>query len=141
MKKLIYGAIMFFAIQTGFAQTQDAKTFVSNTVNTDAIKQQILPMIDTAKVADFNKEFDVLVSGFITDFSKLVDENFDAADLKTANIKFADTKDINELAMIEPKDKAIFEKKAGALSNEVNMTMQGLVMKYASAEALQQVEE
>lgn len=141
MKKLIYGAMMFFAIQTGFAQTQDAKTFVSNTVNTDAIKQQILPMIDTAKVADFNKEFDVLVSGFITDFSKLVDENFDAADLKTANIKFADTKDVNELAMIEPKDKAAFEQKAGALSNEVNMTMQGLVMKYASAEALQQVEE
>ena len=76
MKKLIYGAMMFFAIQSGFAQTQDAKTFVNNTVNTDAIKQQILPMIDTAKVDDFNKEFDALVNGFVTDFSKLVDENF-----------------------------------------------------------------
>ena len=141
MKKVIYGAIMFFAIQTGFAQTQDAKTFVNSTVNTEAIKQQILPMIDTAKVEDFNKEFDALVSGFVTDFSKLVDENFDAADLKAANKKFADTKDIQELGMIEPKDKAVFEQKAGALSNEVNMTMQGLVMKYASAEVLQQAQE
>jgi len=141
MKKFIYGAIMFFAIQTGFAQSQDAKTFVNSTVNTDAIKQQILPMIDTAKVDDFNKEFDALVNGFVTDFSKLVDENFDAADLKAANKKFADTKDIQELGMIEPKDKAAFEQKAGALSTEVNMTMQGLVMKYASAEALQQAEE
>ena len=141
MKKFIYGAIMFFAIQTGFAQTQDAKTFVSNTVNTDAIKQQILPMIDTAKVADFNKEFEVLVSGFVTDFSKLVDESFDAADLKAANKKFADTKDIKELGMIEPKDKAAFEQKANVLSSEVNLTMEGLVMKYASAEALQQAEQ
>ena len=31
MKKFIYGAIMIFAMQTGFAQTQDAKTFVNNT--------------------------------------------------------------------------------------------------------------
>lgn len=132
---------MLFAIQTGFAQTQDAKTFVSSTVNTDAIKQQILPMIDTAKVDDFNKEFDALVNGFVTDFSKLVDENFDADELKAVNKKFADTKDINELAMLEPKDKAAFEQKAGALSNEVNMTMEGLVMKYASAEVLQQAQE
>lgn len=141
MKKFIYGAIMIFAVQTGFAQTQDAKTFVNNTVNTEAIKQQILPMIDTAKVDDFNKEFDALVNGFVTDFSKLVDENFDAADLKAVNKKFADTKDVNELGTIQPKDKATFEQKAGALSNEVNMTMQGLVMKYASAEVLQQAQE
>lgn len=141
MKKFIYGAIMFFAIQTGFAQTQDAKTFVSSTVNTDAIKQQILPMIDTAKVDDFNKEFDVLVNGFVTDFSKLVDENFDAAELKAVNKKFADSKDVQDLATIQPKDKAAFEQKATTLSNEVNMTMQGLVMKYASAEAVQQAEE
>lgn len=133
--------MMFFAIQSGFAQTQDAKTFVNNTVNTDAIKQQILPMIDTAKVDDFNKEFDALVNGFVTDFSKLVDENFDAAELKAVNKKFADTKDVQELATIEPKDKAAFEQKATTLSNEVNMTMQGLVMKYASAEALQQAQE
>ena len=141
MKKFIYGAMMLFVVQTGFAQTQDAKTFVNNTVNTDAIKQQILPMIDTAKVADFNKEFDALVNGFVTDFSKLVDENFDAAELKAVNKKFADTKDVQDLATIQPKDKATFEQKATTLSNEVNMTMQGLVMKYASAEALQQAEE
>lgn len=141
MKKFIYGAIMLLAVQTGFAQTQDAKTFVNNTVNTDAIKQQILPMIDTAKVADFNKEFDALVNGFVTDFSKLVDENFDAAELKAVNKKFADTKNVQDLATIQPKDKATFEQKATTLSNEVNMTMQGLVMKYASAEALQQAEE
>lgn len=138
MKKFIYGAMMLFAVQTGFAQTQDAKTFVNNTVNTDAIKQQILPMIDTAKVADFNKEFDALVNGFVTDFSKLVDENYDAAELKAANKKFAETK---EVTVLEPKDKTTFEQKATTLSNEVNMTMQGLVMKYASAEALQQAEE
>lgn len=141
MKKLIYGAMMFFAIQSGFAQTQDATTYVENMgmkVNIDGVKQQILPMIDTAKVDDFNKEFDVLVSGFVADFSKLVDENYNAADIKEANKKFVETK---ELAVIEPKDKTSFEQKAGALSNEVNMTMQGLVMKYASAEALQQAQE
>ncbi len=141
MKKFIYGAIMFFAIQTGFAQTQDAKTFVDNMgmkANIDGVKQQILPMIDTAKVADFNKEFDALVNGFVSDFSKLVDENYDAAELKAANKKFAETK---EVTVLEPKDKTTFEQKAGTLSNEVNMTMQGLVMKYASAEALQQAEE
>lgn len=141
MKKFIYGAIMIFAVQTGFAQTQDAKTFVDNMgmkTNIDGVKEQILPMIDTAKVADFNKEFDALVNGFVTDFSKLIDESYNAADLKAVNKKFADTK---ELDIIEPKDKTTFEQKAGALSNEVNMTMQGLVMKYASAEALQQAQE
>ncbi len=141
MKKLIYGAIMCFAMHTGFAQTQDAKTFVDNMgmkVNIDGVKQQILPMIDTAKVDDFNKEFDALVSGFVTDFSKLVDESYNATDLKAVNKKFADTK---ELDVIEPKDKTSFEQKAGALSDEVNMTMQGLIMKYASEEALQQAEE
>jgi|SRR5690606_4523787 len=141
MKKFIYGAIMIFAVQTGFAQTQDAKTFVDNMgmkTNIDGVKEQILPMIDTAKVDDFNKEFDALVNGFVTDFSKLIDESYNAADLKAVNKKFADTK---ELDVIEPKDKTSFEQKAGALSNEVNMTMQGLVMKYASAEALQQAQE
>ncbi|KAA5534048.1 hypothetical protein [Paenimyroides baculatum] len=141
MKKFIYGAIMIFAVQTGFAQTQDAKTFVDNMgmkTNIDGVKEQILPMIDTSKVADFNKEFDALVNGFVTDFSKLIDESYNAADLKAVNKKFADTK---ELDVIEPKDKATFEQKAGALSNEVNMTMQGLVMKYASAEVLQQAQE
>lgn len=141
MKKFIYGAIMIFAVQTGFAQTQDAKTFVDNMgmkTNIDGVKEQILPMIDTSKVADFNKEFDALVNGFVTDFSKLIDESYNAADLKAVNKKFADTK---ELDVIEPKDKTTFEQKAGALSNEVNMTMQGLVMKYASAEALQQAQE
>lgn len=141
MKKFIYGAIMIFAMQIGFAQTQDAKTFVDNMgmqANIDGVKQQILPMIDTAKVDDFNKEFDALVNDFVTDFSKLVDENYDAAELKAANKKFADTK---EVTVLEPKDKTTFEQKAGNLSNEVNMTMQGLVMKYASAEALQQAEE
>ncbi|SFN22364.1 hypothetical protein SAMN05421741_102189 [Paenimyroides ummariense] len=141
MKKFIYGAIMLLAVQTGFAQTQDAKTFVDNMgmkANIDGVKQQILPMIDTAKVDDFNKEFDALVNGFVTDFSKLVDENYDAAELKAANKKFAETK---EVTVLEPKDKTTFEQKAGTLSNEVNMTMQGLVMKYASAEALQQAEE
>ncbi|MEG1377266.1 MAG: hypothetical protein RSC81_09340, partial [Myroides sp.] len=118
-----------------------AKTFVDNMgmkTNIDGVKEQILPMIDTAKVDDFNKEFDALVNGFVTDFSKLIDESYNAADLKAVNKKFADTK---ELDVIEPKDKTTFEQKAGALSNEVNMTMQGLVMKYASAEALQQAQE
>lgn len=141
MKKFIYAAMMLFAVQTGFAQTQDAKTFVDNMgmkANIDGVKQQILPMIDTAKVDDFNREFDALVNGFVTDFSKLVDENYDAAELKAANKKFAETK---EVTVLEPKDKTTFEQKAGTLSNEVNMTMQGLVMKYASAEALQQAEE
>lgn len=141
MKKFIYGAIMLLAMQTGFAQTQDAKTYVENMgmkANTEAVKQQILPMIDTAKVADFNKEFDALVIGFTNDFSKLVDENYNAADLKAANKKFAETQ---QLDVIEPKDKAAFEQKVIALSNDTNMTIEGLVMKYASAEALQQAEE
>ncbi len=141
MKKVIYGAIMFFAIQTGFAQSQDAKTFVTNMglkTQIDAIKDQVLPAIDTAKVDDFTKEFDTVTNEFVSNFSKLVDENYNVDEVKDANKKFAET---NELTQIAPKDAITFEQKVNTLQTEIGMTLQGLVMKYASAEALQEAEE
>ncbi|UUV22451.1 hypothetical protein [Paenimyroides aestuarii] len=141
MKKMIFGTVMFFAIQVGFAQSQDAQTFVSNMgvkAQIEGAKQQILPAIDTAKVDEFTKEFDAVASNFITDFTKLVDENYDATEIKDANKKYAETKEMTQIA---PKDAAAFEQKINALQAEVGMTMQGLVMKYASEEAMQQAEE
>ncbi len=138
---MIFGTFMFFAIQVGFAQSQDAQTFVSNMgvkAQIEGAKQQILPAIDTAKVDEFTKEFDAVASSFITDFTKLVDENYDANEIKDANKKYAETKEMTQIA---PKDAAAFEQKINALQAEVGMSMQGLVMKYASAEAMQQAEE
>lgn len=141
MKKIIFGTAMFFAVQIGFAQSQDAQTFVDNMgvkVQIEGAKKQILPAIDTAKVNEFTKEFDALASTFITDFTKLVDENYDATEIKDANKKYAETKEMTQIA---PKDTAAFEQKVNALQAEVGMSMQGLVMKYASAEALQEAQE
>lgn len=141
MKKIIFGTAMFFAIQIGFAQSQDTQTYIANLgvkTQIETQKQQILPMIDATKLEDFNKEFDVVASSFVTDFTKLVDENYDAAEIKDANKKFAETKEMTQLA---PKDAAAFQEKVNTLQTEVGMTMQGLVMKYASAEAMQQTEE
>lgn len=39
MKKFIYGTLMFFAIQTGIAQTKDAQTLVTNMVLKHKLKE------------------------------------------------------------------------------------------------------
>lgn len=137
MKKFIYGAAMFFALQSGFAQTQDAQTLVANMgvkTQIDAAKQQILPMIKTDNVENFTKEFDALANDFIGKFSMLVDENYNADDIKEANKKFVETK---QIAQIMPKDAAILEQKINELQAEANVSMEGLVMKYGDQEALQ----
>lgn len=132
MKKFIYGMLVFFAVQTGFAQVSaDAKTYVTNLgvkEQIDSAKEQILPSIQSGKTEEFSKEFDGLVNDFITSFSKLVEENYNAADLKTANKKFAETK---EMTLVTPKDVNVFQEKVTQLQNEIGISLQGLVMKYA----------
>lgn len=132
MKKFIYGMLVFFAVQTGFAQVSaDAKTYVANLgvkEQIDSAKEQILPSIQSGKTEEFSKEFDGLVNDFITSFSKLVEENYNAADLKTANKKFAETK---EMTLVTPKDVNVFQEKVTQLQNEIGISLQGLVMKYA----------
>ena len=132
MKKFIYGMLLFFAVQAGFAQASaDAKTYVANLgvkQQIDSAKEQILPSIQSGKTEEFTKEFDGLVSDFINTFSKLVEENYNAEELKAANKKFAETK---EMALVQPKDVNAFQEKVTNLQNEIGMSLQGLVMKYA----------
>lgn len=141
MKKLILGTLMFFAVQIGFAQaSQDAQTFVSNLglkAQVDAAKEQILPMIEVGKEEEFKKEFDLLVTDFTNSYSKLVDDNFDSTEVKAANKKFIETK---ELSKVSPKDVVAFQEKVTALQNEIGISLQGIVMKYANQEALQGME-
>ncbi|RRA94682.1 hypothetical protein [Paenimyroides viscosum] len=137
MKKFIYGTLMFFAIQTGIAQTKDAQTLVTNMgvkAQIEGIKQQILPIITTENVENFNKDFDAMVTDFVSRFSKLVDEGYKASDIQEANKKFAESK---EIAQIVPIDAPSLEQKIMALQAEANVTMEGLVMKYGDPEALQ----
>lgn len=137
MKKLILGAFMFFAIHGSFAQTQDAKTFITNMgikAQMDQAKEEILPNIETGKEADFIKEFDALVSDFTDSFSKLVDENYDMALIQEANKKFAETK---ELTQVLPKDAVTFQEKITSLQNEIGVSLQGVLMKYAKPEVLE----
>jgi len=138
MKKLIFGALMFFAVQASFAQaSQEAQTFVQNMgikAQLDVAKEQILPSILTGKEADFTKEFDEQVLSFVSQFSDLVDQNYDMNLVKEANKKFAETK---EMTQIMPKDMASFEEKLTAVQNEMGITLQGIMMKYAKPEALE----
>jgi len=135
MKKFFYGAFMFFAVQFGFAQgSQDALTYVTNLgmkTQIDAVKQQVLPMIDSSKTEEFTKEFDSLTNDFISNYTKLVDESYDAAELADANKKFSETK---QAIQIPAKDAAAFEQKATTLSTGVNTAIQGLLAKYAKQE-------
>lgn len=141
MKKLILGTLMFFAVQIGFAQaSQDAQTFVSNLglkAQLDAAKEQILPSIETGKEADFTKEFDEQVLSFISQFSSLVDQNYDINLVKEANKKFAETK---VLSQVLPKDAVTFQEKLTSLQNEMGISLQGVMMKYAKAEELEGME-
>lgn len=141
MKKIFLATAMFFAMQIGFAQSQDAQTFITNLgikAQLDTAKEGILPDIQVGKEEDFKKEFDTTVNEFIGSFGKLVDESFNMDEVKLANKKFAETK---ELTKVLPKDAVAFQEKVGTLQNELGMTLQGLVMKYANEEALQQAEE
>ncbi|MBA5792165.1 hypothetical protein H1R17_04560 [Flavobacterium sp. xlx-214] len=141
MKKIFLGAAMFFAIQSGFAQSQDAKTFVANMgikQQLDGAKEQILPSIEKGKEADFTKEFDAVVTDFTATFSKLVDENYDMVLVKEANKKFAETK---EMTQVMPKDAVAFQEKVNNMQNEIGMSLQGLVMKYADKAALEAAQE
>ena len=127
MKNLFLGAILFCVTQVSLAQgSPDAIKFVNNLgvkTQIDAAKEQILPSIEVGKEAEF---------------TKLVDENYDMELVKAANKKFDETK---EMTQVLPKDAVAFQEKVNTLQNEIGMTLQGLVMKYASAEALQQGEE
>jgi len=142
MKNLFLGAILFCVTQVSLAQgSPDAIKFVNNLgvkTQIDAAKEQILPSIEVGKEADFIKEFDTAVTDFTNTFTKLVDENYDMELVKAANKKFDETK---EMTQVLPKDAVAFQEKVNTLQNEIGMTLQGLVMKYASAEALQQGEE
>lgn len=142
MKKFIYGALMFFAVQVSFAQaSKDAQTFVSNLgikAQIETAKQEILPSIQAGKEQEFTKEFDSLVNDFIGTFTKLVDENYNAEEVKAANKKFAETK---EMTAVAPKDAMAFQEKVNALQNEIGMSLQGLVMKYADPAVLNAAEE
>lgn len=141
MKKLILGSLLFFAAHVGFAQSQDAKTYVNNMnvkAQLEAAKEEILPSIQIGKEADFKKEFDATVNDFLQSFTKAVDENVTADNLKAANKAFNETK---QLTPATPKDLAAFQEKVNNLQNEMGMSLQGLVMKYAKPEVLEAMQE
>lgn len=141
MKKLILGSLLFFAVQVGFAQSEDAKTYVKNMnvkEQLEAAKKEILPSIQVGKEADFTKEFDTTVNDFIQSFTKAVDENVTADNLKAANKAFNETKQMTPAA---PKDLTAFQEKINNLQNEMGMSLQGLVMKYAKPEVLETMQE
>ena len=141
MKKLILGSLLFFAVQVGFAQSEDAKTYVKNMnvkEQLEAAKEEILPSIQIGKEADFKKEFDATVNDFIQSFTKAVDENVTADNLKAANKAFNETK---QMTPATPKDLTAFQEKVNNLQNEMGMSLQGLVMKYAKPEVLETMQE
>ncbi|WKW45889.1 hypothetical protein P3875_08875 [Myroides sp. JBRI-B21084] len=136
MKKIIYATILGLTMQFGFAQSPDAETFVTNMgvkTQIEGAKQQILPTIIEEKLEEFNKEFDALATSFVTDFTKLIDENYDVDELKKANVTFAEKK---ELAQILPKDTAVFEEKVNTLQIETGMMIQSIIAKYGKPNAL-----
>src|SRR5690554_7238524 len=96
MKKMFYTFVALFTLQIGFAQvSSEAKTYIKNSgisEQLDATKTQILPSILEENVADFNKDYDAAVKGYISELETLVHDNFDAADLKKYNESLADRK-------------------------------------------------
>lgn len=141
MKKIFYTAIIALSMQFGFAQTADALTYVNNmgvTSQIQSVKEQLLPAVETGKQEDFNKEFDKAVNDFVTKLAKLIDDNYISNDIVEANKKFNVTK---EFVPSTPKDINLFQDKAQELQNEIGITLQGLIMKYADQAMLDAAQE
>lgn len=141
MKKMFYTFIALFTLQIGFAQvSSEAKTYIKNSgisEQLDATKTQILPSILEENVADFNKDYDAAVKGYISELETLVHDNFDAADLKKYNESLAAN---TEPEAMMPKDLQGFQQKAGTLQENLALFINGLVVKYADPAVLEQMQ-
>lgn len=141
MKKFIYSAILLFAIQIGFAQTQDAKTYVKNLgikEQLDLVKTNVTEVILAENTASFNKEFDDLVTNYLTNIENLMSENYSAEDLNKMN-KSIENKETFE--PIKPKDITSFQEKAEKYEQEMGMSIEGVLVKYGDPAKLQAMEE
>src|SRR5690554_6615731 len=141
MKKMFYAFIALFTLQIGFAQvSSEAKTYIKNTGINEQVeepKAQILPSILEENVADFNKDYDAAVKGYISELETLFHDNFDAANLKKYKESFAAN---TEPEAMMSKDLQGFQQKAGTLQEILGLSINGLVVKYADPAVLEQMQ-
>lgn len=142
MKKILIAFITLFTIQFGFAQASaDAKTYVKNMGIKEQLedtKKEILPGILEKNVPDFNKEFDGVVADFILGLENLTNETFTTEDLKKFNKSIAESA---EPELMNPKDPANFENKINSLQENLGLSLQGILIKYADPAFLQEMEQ
>lgn len=132
MKKLILTLGLVLVAQFGMAQDDAYKKEVLKVVERSgamgqmkAAKSQILTMIPEAKQAAFLVEFDALMPKVFETLTKTYMEVYTKEDIK-AMTAFYDSPVGKKM---EDKSDIISEKSAAA-SQELNVQLQGLVMKY-----------
>lgn len=142
MKKLLYVFIAVFTMHFGFAQTSDdAKIYVKNMKikeQIDETKKELLSGILEKNVADFNKEFDGVVAEFISGLEILTNDNFSTEALKKFNESVAASETPE---FMTPKDPVAFEEKVNALQENLGLSLQGILIKYADPSFLEQLEQ
>ncbi|HUH25950.1 MAG TPA: hypothetical protein VLY87_04945 [Flavobacterium sp.] len=142
MKKLLYVFIALFTMHFGFAQTsEDAKTYVKNMgikEQLDETKKEILPGILEKNVTDFTKEFDGVVTDFISSLENLTNEAFSTEALKKFNKSVAESETPELMA---PKDPVAFEQNVNTLEENLGLSLQGIVIKYADPAFLEELDQ
>jgi hypothetical protein len=142
MKKLLFICVALLSIQFSFAQAStEAKTYIKNLgikQQLDLIKGDVSNVILAENTDQFNKEYDDLVTSYITSLENLMHDSYSAEDLNKMNTSL----EKNEaLEPIMPKDLESFQQKAEKIENEMGMSIEGIVMKYGDPVKLQEMEQ
>ncbi|SRR5690554_5885646 len=140
MRKLFYTLIAALTIQIGLAQaSNEAKTYINNSgiiEQIQAYKSQITPIILEDNLENFNKEFDAVFSNYISEFENLIDESFEAEDVKKHNENFAANATTSQL---NPKDLVAFQQKSGSIQEKFSLSLQEIIVKYGDPAILEQM--
>ena len=132
MKKIFYILyIALFSTQFVFAQTsENSKIYVKNMGIKEKLsgaKHEMLFAIKPEKKPNFTKEFDQTIDNFIISYIKLVDENFNDSEIKAANKTFNETQ---QLVQPIPKNPVVFEEKINTLHENLDLSLQSIIVKY-----------
>ena len=134
MKKLIVTAALLLVANLGIAQTQEFKNDVKRMITIsgaagssqiEMAKKQVMPMIAADKQEAFSKEFDALLTGFMTEIEKFYLTEFTHDDIKQI-LKFYDSPVGKKMTQ---KATALSERIAPQ-TQELGGKVQELVMKY-----------
>lgn len=142
MKKLVVMLALALSTQLSFAQTAQVNPIITEFIETQGVKQQMLTAKESlneyileANKDEFSKEFDKLVDKFIGKLAKVVTSNLKEEEVIGLTKALKDQIPYEGLS---DDKKTKLEESMQILQTEIGMEMNELIMQYGNPELFEQ---